>query len=614
MLICWWLGIIIAYAAPPVAAVPDVRILIDVSGSMKKNDQHNLRMPATRLLLNLLPKHSRAGVWLFSDDTINLVPVGTVDAAWLSQADQAIKQIHSRGQYTNIGDGLETVARGWQGTDKKTSRVIIMLTDGIVDVSKNKETNRKARKLLLTDTILQLARRGIKVYVITLSRHADSQLAKQIAFATDGFTKQVMRADQLAKSFANVFVAAVQRDSVPIKGKGRFLIDAQTNEFTVMVFADKKSKVLQLQTPSKTVLTREQLPSNVKWHHDERYDLVTVTKPEQGRWQVITEQDDDNRVYIVSNLQLQATKVPNNVFLFEPILYQINLTEQGKIITEPGFLQAVKVQLRSVNAAKNSQEWVLHDNGVDGDSKAGDGIFTQRLIYQKRDMGAQELILTASSPTFQRDIHQLIQVHDAPIQVDHEESSDGVQHTLTLQENTALVNSQGLTIDAIITDSLGAHQQESVKKNAQGDFQLRVKIPAGEVHAVNFAVAGQTTNGRAFSLVMPAVMVKNEKPVKPVQQTVKEPPSLPAADAQQEELDDEFDMETKYESTRTESEKRAPQKAPENKTKPPINYSKLLVIISVVLLYLGLLAVTIKFLLQVLRKKRIAAIKDKLGR
>ena len=39
--------------------VNDVRVMIDISGSMKHNDPHNLRAPALRLLTGLLPKGAR---------------------------------------------------------------------------------------------------------------------------------------------------------------------------------------------------------------------------------------------------------------------------------------------------------------------------------------------------------------------------------------------------------------------------------------------------------------------------------------------------------------------------------------------------------------------------
>ena len=61
-----------AVAAVPVSAdvsesglKPDVRLLIDISGSMKQSDPENLRAPALDLIVRLLPEGSRAGVWIF---------------------------------------------------------------------------------------------------------------------------------------------------------------------------------------------------------------------------------------------------------------------------------------------------------------------------------------------------------------------------------------------------------------------------------------------------------------------------------------------------------------------------------------------------------------------
>ena len=39
--------------------LPDVRLLIDVSGSMRESDPNNLRQPALDLMLRLLPENSR---------------------------------------------------------------------------------------------------------------------------------------------------------------------------------------------------------------------------------------------------------------------------------------------------------------------------------------------------------------------------------------------------------------------------------------------------------------------------------------------------------------------------------------------------------------------------
>ena len=40
--------------------MPDVRLLIDISGSMKQSDPENLRKPALEMMVELLPEGSRA--------------------------------------------------------------------------------------------------------------------------------------------------------------------------------------------------------------------------------------------------------------------------------------------------------------------------------------------------------------------------------------------------------------------------------------------------------------------------------------------------------------------------------------------------------------------------
>ena len=55
------------------AESPDVRLVIDISGSMKKNDPENLRIPAVNMLTELVPEGSSAGVWTFGQWVNNLV-------------------------------------------------------------------------------------------------------------------------------------------------------------------------------------------------------------------------------------------------------------------------------------------------------------------------------------------------------------------------------------------------------------------------------------------------------------------------------------------------------------------------------------------------------------
>src|SRR3569833_199664 len=78
-----------ASLAGPTEAAKDIRVLIDISGSMKHNDPHNLRAPALRLLTGLLPNGVHAGVWTYGQQVNMLVSRGTVDSAWKARAELA---------------------------------------------------------------------------------------------------------------------------------------------------------------------------------------------------------------------------------------------------------------------------------------------------------------------------------------------------------------------------------------------------------------------------------------------------------------------------------------------------------------------------------------------
>ena len=89
----------------------DTRILIDISGSMKKNDPNNLRRPAVRLLVGLLPENSRAGVWTFGKYVNMQVPLGMVDKRWKDRARDGASKIASPGQFTNIEEAIRRLDR-----------------------------------------------------------------------------------------------------------------------------------------------------------------------------------------------------------------------------------------------------------------------------------------------------------------------------------------------------------------------------------------------------------------------------------------------------------------------------------------------------------------------
>ena len=102
-------GLITAVLPMVVSGNPtDVRVLVDVSGSMKKADPKAVRGPATALLATLLPDQSQGGIWLFGSDVRQLVPYGPVDARWDALGQPIEASIGSTDRFTHMESALRT--------------------------------------------------------------------------------------------------------------------------------------------------------------------------------------------------------------------------------------------------------------------------------------------------------------------------------------------------------------------------------------------------------------------------------------------------------------------------------------------------------------------------
>ena len=196
------------------APIDDVRVLIDISGSMKRTDPQNLRRPALRLFTSLLPKGAEAGVWTFGQWTNMLAKHGPVDTAWKDTARKAADEISSHGLRTNIEDVLRRATWDWKRPDENHRRSLILLTDGLVDISKKADENAASRERILNEILPQLQQAGVTVHTIALSSESDAPLLQQLAAATGGWFETIDTASGLERLFLRMF----EKVQVPILG------------------------------------------------------------------------------------------------------------------------------------------------------------------------------------------------------------------------------------------------------------------------------------------------------------------------------------------------------------------------------------------------------------
>ncbi len=431
----------------------DIRVLIDVSGSMKKNDPANLRLPALRLLVGLLPPDSTAAVWTFGTRTEPLILPGITNDKWKTQAHRASSRIHSKDLFTNIGLALETAIADWGDSPSRLhQRSIILLTDGMIDISKDSRKNAAERQRILTELLPKIEKLGASIHTIALSANADHDFLKQLSTKTDGGYEQTDNAEQLERIFLHLFEKTTQRDAVPLVDN-TFLVDDSIMELTLLVFKPKGARPTEVVEPGRKKYTLARKPAYVKWQSEKSYDLITISHPKAGEWSINAQTDPDNRVMIVTNLQIQTNRIPNNLFAGETLNISLFMTNNSKKISDDDFLQFISFSARQLDP--NKKRWFLHDNGLRGDKEAHDGIYNVQ-VRKTLEIGKNQFIFQASSETFQREINHSILVHDINListRVDQIQKENKNYHQIFVSPNLEFINAKKIKLSARLIEN-----------------------------------------------------------------------------------------------------------------------------------------------------------------
>lgn len=509
----------------------DVRVLIDISGSMKQNDPENLRRPALRMLVGLMQPGTRAGVWTFAKWSNPLVPLAEVDEAWKKRALAAAEQIKSPGAYTHVERVIEAAIKGWSGEPKTHNRHLVLLTDGMVDVSKTPGESAQSRARIIEQWLPKLKALGVHVHTIALSERADHDLMKQLSSNTDGWYQQVNQADKLQRTFLKIFEQVGKPDSVPLTDN-KFTVDSSVREATVLLFRKPDSEAPVLISPSGEEFTDTDLPGGVAWYRDQGYDLVTISSPGKGEWALRADVDPDNRVMIVTDLKLQTSEIPAHVAVGESVLMSANLTARGKLVQRKAFLRLLDVRADAMTEAGSDPQG-LNDAGEEGDAKAGDGRYSMR-YKENRAFDEVELLFSVESPTFMREKRYRLSVHE-PAKLTVSQMAEGMFAKLELDK-------------AILRDGAEVQVWQRDKSGAKADLQktpegYKLNDPKAPVYA---NVQGQTQLGNMLSQEYGPVYAEGVSP----------PAVEPAATAEPKA------------PTVGESETKAPEVAPEPEAKP----------------------------------------------
>lgn len=476
--------------------VSDVRVLIDMSGSMKKNDPDNLRVPALRLITQLIPEGQQAGVWSFGQYVNMLVKQGEVDAAWKDQAYQVAKQINSSGLFTNIEDVLEKATWDWKKPDDKTNRNLIFLTDGVVDISKDPDVNAESRRRIINETLPRLKKAGVTVHTIALSDDADKPFLRQMSSVTEGWNEIAKDASQLERIFLKLFEKSVPVETLPMTDN-HVLVDESISELTMLIFRKEGANTATLKSPSGEEFTYRSKQENLRWRHEERYDLITIDEPMAGEWGVDAELDPDNRVMVVTDLKVRASRLPNVMMTEDVMSYYVELAQDGEVIRKPEFLDFVHISLERSSKGEHQKSIPVKDDGEAVDRRADDGRFSTKVGGQLTP-GEYEYEMLVDGMTFKRSKRDTVRVVDKPVAVTvkEEKPGDPAEYSLTLIPFAELIKPESLLLDATVAKQGGGATSVSIPRAGPSEWRLNMKVNAGDIYDVQISMQAERNDGR----------------------------------------------------------------------------------------------------------------------
>lgn len=184
--------------------IKDVILVLDNSGSMKKNDPDFLVSKAVKEFISQQDENTRVGIVIFDQGVRLPVPLTDSSLANRETILNSIEEINYKGLFTDSPAGIERAIYELKNNGRSDAQMsIIFMTDGIVDTGAADRDLEKS-KWLREDLAPDAADNEIKIFGIAFTEGADFQLIQSIAQKTGGEYYRALAAEDLQGVFEQI--------------------------------------------------------------------------------------------------------------------------------------------------------------------------------------------------------------------------------------------------------------------------------------------------------------------------------------------------------------------------------------------------------------------------
>ena len=194
----------------------DIVLVLDNSGSMKKNDPHFLASQAVTEFINNLDTATHISVIIFDQSVRIAVPMTEVNDTTRDEILHSLEQINYKGLYTDSPAAIERAIYELKNSGRSEARKsIIFMTDGIVDTG-NAARDQEKVKWLKTELAGAAEDAGIAIIGIAFTEEADFQLIQSLAQKTHGEYYRALKPEDLKNVYDNVHALINKVEQPPV--------------------------------------------------------------------------------------------------------------------------------------------------------------------------------------------------------------------------------------------------------------------------------------------------------------------------------------------------------------------------------------------------------------
>lgn len=182
----------------------DILLVLDNSGSMKRNDPARLTAEAVTSFIQSQTAETRLGLLLFADNPRLVVPLLPVTSENARTLQAGLTELNYSGRWTETAEAMERAIYELRVNGRADAvKAIVLMTDGILD-SGNPERDRARLEWLRTSLVLEAQRHDIRIFGLAFSEEADYQLLQFLSQATGGEYFRALQPEEIGPALDGI--------------------------------------------------------------------------------------------------------------------------------------------------------------------------------------------------------------------------------------------------------------------------------------------------------------------------------------------------------------------------------------------------------------------------